>query len=177
MTWSAMHGPGSRQLSVASGSLDRERAVRGALNALAALLRWGGRVAAIGAAVTCSWYPEWVGAAWLTNQADRWAFDAFSAFGAMSGFALAALALVGSTSTDDRARRLTDTAAGRTALRALVAATWWWLVPALASLLAVFHPAEPVLAVVVGGAVMGATRSVLALLGLSLIFRLYTARR
>lgn len=64
----------------------------------------------------------------------EWQLDAFAAFGTMSGFSLAALALIASLSGHKRAEELLDDNHGRFLVRTLVHSTCLWFVTATLAL-------------------------------------------
>ncbi len=114
--------------------------------------------------------------AWFTAS-KGWELNAFDAFGTMSGFSLAALALVASLSTHQRASEILDENPGRYLLRTLIAATWAWFLAALASLVALAAGSSLVNGVVVLATCWASARGLIALLALALFFKRFTVRR
>jgi len=109
--------------------------------------------------------------AWSLSEAKGWELSAFGAFGAMSGFALASLALVASLSGHDRTKVLIDADPGRFLVRQLVRSVWAWLAPALLALVALFTPWAWVEALFIVGACLGSAQGIVALMALSFFFR------
>jgi hypothetical protein len=107
-----------------------------------------------------------------------WELTAFAAFGAMSGFSLASLALVATLSTHERAKEVIDENPGRRLLGALVHSTWGWICPALMALVVLVLPSgwprtwgEGLLLLLVA---IGAAQAMLALYALTLFFSRFT---
>jgi hypothetical protein len=115
-------------------------------------------------------------AGWF-GKSPGWELNAFAAFGTMSGFSLASLALVASMSGHERARQVIDSAPGRYLVRTLVVSTWAWLVAALTALGALATSATIAQSLVIFFASVAAARAVVAMAALALFFRRFTVTK
>jgi hypothetical protein len=106
-----------------------------------------------------------------------WELNAFGSFGAMSGFALASLALVASLSGHERAQEVIDSNPGRYLLRMLIGSTWAWFIAALACLIALAVGGVWTRVVVIALTSIACARAVLALIALYLFFKRYTVQK
>lgn len=120
--------------------------------------------------------PKAVTAAWMAKN-DGWQLDAFSGFGAMSGFALASLGLVASLMSHDRARQVLDANPGRYMLRTLVHSMWAWLVPAILALASLLVDSGVAQALFIAAMPVAAGFALRALYALTLFFRRFTRPR
>jgi hypothetical protein len=108
------------------------------------------------------------------SESKGWELNAFAAFGAMSGFALASLALVASLSGHERAKEVIDSSPGRFLLRTLIRSTWAWFLVALSSLIALVAGAALTRVAVVILASIACARGVVALAALYFFFKRFT---
>jgi hypothetical protein len=113
----------------------------------------------------------------LLEKVTSWRIDLFAAFGTMSGFALAALALVASLSTSDRAKEVVDSDSGRYLVRTLLRSAILWFVAAVLSLLAVFTGSRALDALVIAAACVAVGGGVVMMLGLYLFMRPFTVEK
>jgi len=114
--------------------------------------------------------------AWVRAKGG-WELSAFGAFGTMSGFGMAALALIATLSAHERGKESVDSNSGRQMVRFIVRSTWAWLFPGLLALLHIMVPTCLVRSVLVGSCWFAMSQGVLALLGLTFFFRRFTISR
>jgi hypothetical protein len=114
--------------------------------------------------------------AWVAANGG-WELSAFGAFGTMSGFGMAALALIATLSAHERGKEAVDSNSGRQMVSFIVRSTWAWLVPGLLALVHILLPTCLVLSLLVGACWFAMTQGVLALLGLTFFFRRFTVTK
>lgn len=110
---------------------------------------------------------------WFTS-ASGWELSAFGAFSAMSGFGLASLALVAGLSTNDKAKEVLDSNAGRGLVRRLLRSTWWWMAPATTALLHIYVRSLLIECAFVALVPVAIGQAAEALLALTVFFRRWT---
>ena len=115
-------------------------------------------------------------AGWVKTNCG-WEIASFAAFGAMSGFGMASLALIATLSAHERGKEAIDSNSGRLMTRLIVRSTWAWLLPGLVALLHIGLPVPILRAFFVGFAWFAITQGILALLGLTLFFSRFTIPR
>lgn len=108
------------------------------------------------------------------EKALGWELNAFAAFGTMSGFGLASMALVASLSGHKRAEEEIESENGRFLLKMLLVSTWAWLLPALLALSHVLLQRPIVVAAFILAACWGVARGILALMAFSFFFSRFT---
>lgn len=158
------------------GASSNQRVQNGAINVLPRLLLALGCLGGLSGGVWQYRVGSPVLAEWVKNKSG-WELAAFGAFGTMSGFGMAALALIATLSAHTRGEEAIDSNSGRMMVRWIVRSTWSWLIPGLAALLHMVCPGNLVRAVFVGFSVFASAQGVLALLGLTFFFRRFTIPR
>lgn len=138
---------------------------------------WTGLATGLLLAVKQFWTPSggWIGHWLATNKG--WEITTFAAFGAMSGFTLAAVALVATLSAHPRGQEIIDANPGRFLLRMLVKATWLWMAPGVLALLHVALPYTVTRALFLWTVCVGLAQGAIALLALTLFFKRFTIPR
>lgn len=110
---------------------------------------------------------------WAASK-NGWELAAFSAFGTMSGFGMASLALIATLSAHERGKEAVDGNSGRLMVRLIVRSTWAWLIPGLISLVHILLPVSIVRSLLLGAGWFAMTQGVMGLLGLTFFFRRFT---
>lgn len=113
---------------------------------------------------------------WFASNGG-WEMSSFSAFGTMSGFGMAALALIATLSTHERGKEAIDSNSGRLMVRLIIRSTWAWLIPGLVALLHMLMQDAVIRAIFIGVSWFAVCQGVLALLGLTFFFRRFTVNR
>lgn len=113
---------------------------------------------------------------WVLNHSG-WELAAFGAFGTMSGFGMAALALIATLSAHERGKDAIDSNSGRLMVRLIVRSTWAWLIPGLFALSHLVLPYSGVRALFLGFSGFAVAQGILALMGLTFFFRRFTIPR
>lgn len=158
------------------GASSKQKVQDGVINLLPSLLLALGILGGLGAGVWQYRVGSRIIFAWVENKSG-WELAAFGAFGTMSGFGMAALALIATLSAHSRGEEAIDSNSGRMMVRWIVRSTWSWLVPGLVALLHMIYPASFVRAIFIGISVFASAQGVLALLGLTFFFRRFTISR
>jgi hypothetical protein len=140
------------------------------------LMLLGALVGAVAATIHLTRGEASASAIWM-KQAAGWEMDAFAAFASMSGFALAALALVASLSDHGRAKDVIDSNSGRYLLKCLISSVWWWLSAGLSALVDIPSGSRLSEAAFLLLAPLAVSRGFVALIAISLFFKRFTVTK